>query len=161
MTATLLLILSAFLLYCFSDIKYRSTPAVEIFFLGAIAIAIGGGDFAKISVVVLAVCFGLFSSVPRQIGYCLMFFPVAWPVLMFGHGVRGEIVGRGDLYFIGILSALFTWDVVIASLFAMFLWGKYWRGYQVTRSIPLIPGMVVGAVIALFIRGMTGHSIGI
>lgn len=75
MTATLLLILSAFLLYCFSDIKYRSTPAVEIFFLGAIAIAIGGGDFAKISVVVLAVCFGLFSSVPRQIGYCLMFFP--------------------------------------------------------------------------------------
>lgn len=152
------LMLAGMLIFSFADLKYRVIPAIEVVFFGVVLLVVRDYDIWQVGIVVLSVLFGVFPRVPTILGMTLLFFPYAWPTLMFGYGVRKAIVGKADLYAVGIVSLLFPQDVAIAAVVGGYLsirlWAKAWK----QRPIPLIPGMSLGVLVGLGARWVMALS---
>jgi len=146
------LVLAGMFIFSIADLKYRVIPAVEVVFFGVVILTVQDHNVWPVAAVVAAVIFGVLPRVPRLLGYVLLFFPSAWPTLLFGYGVRRAIIGKADLYVIGIVSLLFSQDIVIAALVGVFLWIKWWSRSWKPRPIPLVPGMSLGVLVALGTR---------
>jgi hypothetical protein len=146
------LILAGMLIFSIADIKYRVIPAIEVVFFGVVLLVVRDRDLLHVGIVVLSVLSGVLPRVPKILSMALLFFPYAWPTLLFGVGVRNTIVGRADLYAVGIVSLLFTQDIVIASIIVAWLWIKWWGRKWSQRAVPLVPGMSLGVLIGLATR---------
>lgn len=146
------LILVGMLIFSIADIKYRVIPAIEVVFFGVVLLVVRDYDILQVAIVVLSVLFGVFPRIPKILGIALLFFPYAWPTLLFGYGVRKAIVGKADLYAVGIVSLLFTQDVAIAAVIGGYLSIKWWTKAWTQRPIPLIPGMSLGVLAGLGAR---------
>jgi hypothetical protein len=149
------LMLGGLLIYSILDIEYRSVPAAEIFFVGGCLLEVNNGNWVNLLSVILAVAFGSLPRLPNWLGWPLLFFPPAWPAFLVGSGVRRELLGRGDLFIIGIISLVYPLDIAIGAVIGMVLWARWWAGTRAEqRIVPLVPGILVGSV-----AGVGIHSI--
>jgi hypothetical protein len=157
-----LLLFSLLLLLSLADLKYRAAPAVEIFFIGCILIAFTTQSLLHLGAVAFSVAYGVL-WLPSSFALPLLLWPQAWPTLLIGYGVRKELMGKGDLFAIGGISALYSLDVVIIALIGTALWSRWWcrryvRQYPASLGVkdpiditlvPLLPGMVMGTMVGV------------
>ena len=147
---TQLLLFVLLILLGIADLKYRVAPAVEIFFFGSVLVAIlyQTQNLFQVGAVTLSVAYGA-AILPGSFAMLLLLWPPTWPSLVVGYGVRKELLGKGDLFAIGGISALYSLDVAIIAILGTVLWARWW-GNQYGKSgngttlIPLLPGMVIG-----------------
>jgi hypothetical protein len=140
------------LIFSIADLKYRVIPAIDVVFFGVVLLVVRDYDLWQVGSVVLSVLFGVFPRVHAALGMALLFVPFTWPTLLFGYGVRKAIVGKADLYALGIVSLLFTQDIAIAAVVGVYLSIKWWLRAGKQRPVPLMPGMSLGVVVGLGVR---------
>ena len=91
-----------------ADLKYRVAAAVEIFFFGSVLVAIlYQAPILQVGAAALSVAYGA-AILPSGFVLPLLLWPLTWPSLMVGYGVRKELLGKGDLFAIGGISALYS-----------------------------------------------------
>ena len=138
-----------------ADLKYRVAAAVEIFFFGSVLVAIlyQPQNLLQVGAVTLSVAYGA-AILPSGFAVLLLWWPPTWPSLVVGYGVRKELLGKGDLFAIGGISALYSLDVAIAAILGTVLWARWWgnryrNSGNGTTLIPLLPGMVIGVAVGM------------
>jgi hypothetical protein len=149
------ILLSGLLLWSIADLKYRVIPLVEIAFFGAVLLAINNGNWVNLISVVLAVTFGSLVWIPNCLGWLFLILPSAWPAFLIGSGVRKQVVGRADLFVMGIISCAFTLDIAVVAFVGMVAWSKWWvKAHVEDRHTPLVPGMLLGSLFGIGIRSI-------
>jgi len=140
-----------------ADLKYRVVPAGEVFFFGAVLLALVYRRESPLYLIAvsLSVAYGML-LVPARLALPLLIWPPVWPALFIGYGVRKELLGRGDLLAMAGISALYSFDVAIAALIGTALWIRLWskkhREPGAPSLIPLLPGMACGAGIGMILH---------
>jgi len=137
-TVTYLVPLALFSLY---DLRYRLTPGIGLFFLGAVLLA-APADPLRAGAAVLATAWGLCTA-PGILAIPLLLCPSSWVVLFIGYGVRVGVVGRADLLAMGGIAALYPWPATVLALIGAELWRRWWRARHVGLA-PALPGMFLG-----------------
>ena len=136
----------AFALFSVVDLRSRFVPFIDLFFVLA-----GIYVFADTPwhVLALAICviWGSFQRIPARLAFPLVFYPLAWPILLVGFGVRRKMVGKADLFAIGTIGFLFPISAVIAALIGFEFWRRWWVGRGNGGYIPAIPGMFLGLAV--------------
>lgn len=94
----------------------------------------------------VAVDWGIFRHVPARFALPFVFYPFSWPILLVGYGVRPQMIGKADLFAVGIIGFLFQIPAVIAALFGLELWRRWWVRRRNCGFIPAIPGLFLGLV---------------
>ena len=146
----------AFALLSLADLRYRTVPAIEVFFLGVLLLAIPANPINSF-LVVLAVFWGLIRSWPGVLVWPMLFVPSAWPVLLIGYGVRVGVVGRADLLAAGALAVLFPWPALIFSFVGLELWRRWWTSRR-AGLVPALPGMFLGLSVYLLGMVISGYG---
>jgi len=133
-------------LFSIVDLRSRIVPFIDIFFV-LTGIFVFGDKPWHVLALVIAVVWGSFQRIPAMFMLPLVFYPWTWPVLLVGFGVRRKLVGRGDLFAIGIISFLFPISAVVAALSGFEIWRRWWVGRGNGGYIPAIPGMFLGLAV--------------
>ena len=76
----------------------------------------------------------------------ILFYPLAWPVLLTGYGYRKGLIGRADLLAITGLACLFPLPAVLLALIGLDLWRRVWIRRQ-SSSIPALTGLLLGMLV--------------
>jgi hypothetical protein len=142
--------LVSFTLFSFADLRYRLVPGIELFFLGAILLALPITPIAT-GLMVLACVWGIFRNAAGWFALPLLFYPAAWPILLTGYGYRKGIIGRADLLAISGLACLLPLPAVLLSLLGLELWRRIWIRRQL-GAIPALPGLLLGVLVFLLLR---------
>ena len=137
----------AFALLSLADLRYRTVPAIEVFFLGAFVLSTPTSPVNSF-LILLAVVWGLVRSWPGILVWPLLFVPSAWPVLLTGYGVRVGVIGRADLLAAGALAVLFPWSALIFAFVGLELWRRWWTSRH-SGMVPALPGMFLGLSVYL------------
>lgn len=132
-----------FALFSIVDLRSRFVPFIDIFF-ALTGIFIFQDNPWHVLALAGAVIWGIFRRIPSRFALPLMFYPFSWPVLLVGYGVRQQMIGKADLFAVGIIGFLFPIPAVITSLAGLELWRRWWvrRGY--CGFVPAIPGLFLG-----------------
>lgn len=152
--STQLLLVTLLVLLSLADLKYRVVPAVEIFFFGSILTALiyQSQNLLSLAAVVFSVAYGILLP-PAGFALPLLFWPSTWPALFVSYGVRKELLGRGDLFAMGGITALYSPDVTLLALLGTIIWTRWWSNKYRKSSgavvIPLMPGMVIGTILGI------------
>ena len=146
----------AFSLLSLADLRYRTVPAIEVFFLGALLLAVPINPVNSL-LVVLAVAWGWVRSWPGFLVWPLLFAPSAWPVLLTGYGVRAGVIGRADLLAAGALAVLFPWPALVFSFVGLELWRRWWTSRR-AGMVPALPGMLLGLLIYVVGQAISGYG---
>ncbi len=132
------------------DLRTRLVPFIEAFFVTAVIYTFPE-DRLHVSVLVLAVVWGLFRRIPARFALPFLFYPMSWPALVVGFGVRKQLFGRADLFAVAMIGFLFPFPAVIMSLFGFEFWRRWWMSRGNYGLIPALPGLFLGlAVYSLF-----------
>jgi hypothetical protein len=150
MTLTEIFALTSFTLFSCADLRYRLVPAIELFFLAALALAIPETPL-QAGVVLLALAWGWLPRWPAFLALPLLFYPPAWVVLLTGFGVRHGMIGRGDLLAVAGLACLFPWPALVLAALGLEAWRRFWVGRR-SGPVPALPGMLIGLLIFLLGR---------
>ncbi len=137
-------------IFSLADLRYRTVPAAEIFFLGSVLLASQSGPLA-VGVIVLAVAWGILRW-PGWIACPLLLYPPAWIVLLAGFGVRQGLVGKGDLLVLGGLACLLPWPALIFVLLGLESWRRWLRWRGKSGMLPAIPGMFLGVATYVLVK---------
>ena len=149
---TIIQVISIISLAAFSivDLRTRLVPFIEAFFV-TVVIYTFPEDRLHVSVLVLAVVWGLFRRIPARFALPFLFYPMSWPALLVGFGVRKQMIGRADLFAVAMIGFLFPFPAVIMSLFGFEFWRRWWMSRGNYGLIPALPGLFLGlAVYSLF-----------
>ena len=146
----------AFSLLSLADLRYRTAPAIEVFFLGALLLGTPANPINSV-MIVLAVAWGWVNSWPGFLVWPLLFIPSAWPVLLMGYGVRAGVIGRADLLAEGALAVLFPWPALILSFVGLELWRRWWTSRR-AGLVPALPGMLLGLLVYLLGQVISGYG---
>jgi len=139
-------------IFSLADLRYRTVPAAEIFFLGSVLLALRSNvstalntspNPLAVGIIVLAVAWGILRW-PGWMAWPLLLYPPAWIVLLAGFGVRQVVIGKSDLLVLGGLACLFPWPAIVLVLLGVESWRRWlcWRGKS--GMLPAIPGMFLG-----------------
>ena len=132
------------------DLRTRLVPFIEAFFVTAVIYTFPE-DRLHVSVLVMAVVWGLFRRIPARFALPFLFYPMSWPALLVGFGVRKQLIGRADLFAVAMIGLLFPFPAVIMSLFGVEFWRRWWMSRGNYGLIPALPGLFLGlAVYSLF-----------
>jgi hypothetical protein len=132
------------------DLRTRLVPFIEAFFVTAVIYTFPE-DRLHVTVLVLAVVWGLFRRIPARFALPFLFYPISWPALLVGFGVRKQLIGRADLFAVAMIGLLFPFPAVIMSLFGVEFWRRWWMSRGNYGLIPALPGLFLGlAVYSLF-----------
>lgn len=137
--------LVSFSLFSFADLRYRLVPGIEVFLLGAILLTLPITPL-QTGFILLACGWSIFRNLSGWYMLPLLFYPPVWPVLLTGYGYRKGIIGRADLFALSGLACLFPLPAVMACLFGLEFWRRFWVRRQ-TGSIPALPGMLLGLLV--------------
>lgn len=143
MTVTQGVLLISFAAFSIIDLRIRLVPFIEAFFVLAVVLAFRG-DLLHVSVLVLAVIWGLFHHIPTQFALPFLFFPVCWPTLIIGFGVRKQMIGRADLLAVAMIGFFFPFAAVVMSLLGFEVWRRWWIRRGNYGLMPAIPGLFLG-----------------
>ncbi len=144
-------------IFSLADLRYRTVPAAEIFFLGSVLLASQSGPLAA-GVIVLAVAWGILrpglhrAGWPGWIAWPLLLYPPAWIVLLAGFGVRQGLVGKGDLLVLGGLACLLPWPALIFVVLGVESWRRWLRWRGKSGMLPAIPGMFLGVAAFVLLK---------
>ena len=142
--------LISFAVYSVVDLRTRLVPLIEVFFALAMFVAFPENKL-HVTVLLLAVLWGLFRRIPARFMLPFLFYPPAWPAVLIGFGVRKQMVGRADLFALGIIGFLFPLPAVIMSLLGFEFWRRWWMKRGNCGLIPAMPGLFLGlAMYSLF-----------
>ena len=133
----------AFAVFSLIDIRTRLIPFIEALFVIAAVFAFPS-DTLHVSILILAVLWGLFRRIPARYAVPFLFYPLSWPALLVGFGVRKQMIGRADLLAIAMIGFLFPFPAVILSLFGFEFWRRWWMSRGNHGLIPALPGLFLG-----------------
>jgi len=150
MAETLSLI--SLMLFSLADLRYRSAPAIELFFFAAVLLAVPMVNPLHLAIVVLIVGWGYIQKFPRWLAVIMLFYPPLWPLALVAFGVRKGMIGRLDLLAMGAIASLFAWPALILSLLGMEFWRRWWVRKGKLGPVPALPGMAVGVAIFMGVR---------
>ena len=135
-----------FALFSIVDLRSRFVPFIDIFF-----VLTGMYVFADtpwhVLTLAIAVIWGNFQRIPARLALPLVFYPLAWPILLVGFGVRRKMIGKADLFAVGIIGVLFPISAVVAALLGFEFWRRWWVQRGNSGFIPAIPGMFLGLAV--------------
>jgi hypothetical protein len=135
--------LLAFAVFSLVDLRTRLVPFIEAFFLFAVYFAFPENEL-HISVMVLVVIWGVFQRIPARFAIPFLFYPLSWPALLIGFGVRKEMIGRADLLAVAMIGFFFPFAAVIMSLLGFEFWRRWWMRRGNYGLIPALPGLFLG-----------------
>jgi len=138
--------LFTFGLFSIVDLRSRIVPFIDIFFVLTGMFVFGDKPWHVLAMAI-AVIWGSLQRIPTKFMFPLVFYPLTWPILLVGFGVRRKLVGRADLFAIGIIGFLFPISAVVAALAGFELWRRWWVGRGNYGYIPAIPGMFLGLAV--------------
>jgi len=139
-------------IFSLADLRYRTVPAAEIFFLGSVLLALRSNvstalntspNPLAVGIIVLAVAWGILRW-PGWMAWPLLLYPPAWIVLLAGFGVRQGVIGKSDLLVLGGLACLFPWPAIVLVLLGVESWRRWLRWRGKSGMLPAIPGMFLG-----------------
>lgn len=137
--------LISFAVFSIVDLRTRLVPFIEAFFVIAVFFAFPE-DKLHVIILVLAVIWGLFRRIPARLALPFLFYPLSWPVLLVGYGVRKQMIGRADLFALAMIGFLFPFPAVIISLLGFEFWRRWWMRQGNYGLIPAMPGFFLGLV---------------
>ena len=143
MTSIQAIALISFAIFSFIDLRTRLIPFIEVFFVVAAILAFPSAQF-HVSILVLNVIWGLFRHIPAWFALPFLFYPLSWPALLVGFGVRKKMIGRADLLAVAMIGFLFPFPAVIMSLFGFEFWRRWWIRRGNDGLIPALPGLFLG-----------------
>ena len=135
--------LISFALFSIVDLRTRLVPFIEAFFVIAVFIAFPEAKL-HVTVLLLAVVWGLFHGIPARFALPFLFYPLSWPALLVGFGVRKQMIGRADLYAVAMIGFFFPFPAVIMSLLGFEFWRRWWMSRGNYGLIPALPGLFLG-----------------
>lgn len=150
MTATELFAVASFTLFSFADLRYRLVPAIEVFFVAALALSLPDAPL-QVGIILLAFAWGWLPRWPSFLALPLLFYPAAWVVLLTGYGVRHGVIGKADLLAVAGLACLFPWPALVLAALGLEGWRRFWVQRK-SGPVPALPGMLLGILIYLLIR---------
>ena len=125
------------------DLRTRLVPFIEAFFVIAVFFAFPE-DKLHVTVLVMAVMWGLFRRIPARFGLPFLFYPMSWPAVLVGFGVRKQMIGRADLFAVAMIGFFFPFPAVIMSLLGFEFWRRWWMRRGNYGLIPALPGLFLG-----------------
>jgi hypothetical protein len=147
--------LLSFAVFSIVDLRTRFVPFIEAFFAIAVFFAFPG-DKLHVTVLVLAVAWGLFRRIPARFALPFLFYPLSWPALLVGFGVRKQMIGRADLYAVAMIGFFFPFPAVIMALLGFEFWRRWWMRRGNYGLMPALPGLFLGlAVYSLLQIGLS------
>jgi hypothetical protein len=135
-----------FALFSIVDLRSRFVPFIDIFFV-LTGIYVFADTPWHVLTLAIAVIWGNFQRIPARLALPLVFYPLAWPILLVGFGVRRKMIGKADLFAVGIIGVLFPISAVVAALVGFEFWRRWWVGRGNCGFIPAIPGMFLGLAV--------------
>lgn len=143
MTAVQAISLFSFAMFSLLDLRIRVVPLIEVFF-GIAAILAFPDNRLHVTVLVLAVIWGIFRRIPSYFLLPFLFYPPSWPTVIVGFGVRKQMIGQADLFALAIVGVLFPFPAVIMSLLGFEAWRRWWVSRGNCGLIPALPGLFLG-----------------
>lgn len=143
MTAVQAIFLFSFAMLSLVDLRIRVVPLIEVFF-GIAAFLSFPEARVHVTVLSLAVIWGVFRRIPARFLLPFLFYPPSWPTLIVGFGVRKRMVGQADLFALAIVAVLFPFSAVIMSLFGFEAWRRWWVNRGNSGLVPALPGLFLG-----------------
>jgi hypothetical protein len=142
--------LLSFAVFSILDLRTRFVPFIEAFFVIALFFAFPEAKL-HVTILVLAVVWGLFRRIPARFALPFLFYPLSWPALLVGSGVRNQMIGRADLFAVAMIGFLFPFPAVIMSLLGFEFRRQWWIRRGNYGLIPAVPGLFLGlAAYSLF-----------
>jgi hypothetical protein len=142
-TAVQAISLFAFAVFSLVDLRVRVVPLIEVFFGIAVFLAFPD-DRLHVTILILAVIWGIFRRIPSFFLLPFLFYPPSWPTLVVGFGVRKQMIGQADLFALAIVGVLFPFAAVIMSLLGFEAWRRWWVSRGNCGLIPALPGLFLG-----------------
>jgi hypothetical protein len=91
-TAVQAIALFSFAVFSLVDLRIRVVPLIEVFFAIAAYLAFPDNRL-HVTVLILAVLWGIFRRIPSFFLVPFLFYPPSWPTLIVGFGVRKQMIG--------------------------------------------------------------------
>ena len=135
--------LLSFALFSIVDLRTRLVPFIEAFFAIAICFALPENEL-HVTVLVLVVIWGLSRRIPVCFALPFLFYPLSWPALLVGFGVRKEMIGRADLFAVAMIGFFFPFAAVIMAILGFEFWRRWWMSRGNYGLIPALPGLFLG-----------------
>jgi hypothetical protein len=142
-TAVQAIALFSFAVFSLVDLRIRVVPLIEVFFAIAAYLAFPDNRL-HVTVLILAVLWGIFRRIPSFFLVPFLFYPPSWPTLIVGFGVRKQMIGQADLFALSIVGVLFPFSAVIMSLLGFEVWRRWWINRGNCGLIPALPGLFLG-----------------
>jgi hypothetical protein len=149
-TAVQAISLFSFAVFSLVDLRSRVVPLIEVFFGIAVFLAFPDNRL-HVTVLILAVIWGIFRRIPSLFLLPFLFYPPSWPAVIVGFGVRKQMIGQADLFALATVGVLFPFPAVIMSLLGFEVWRRWWVRRGNCRLIPALPGLFLG---------LTAYSVG-
>ncbi len=146
MTAVQAISLFSFAMFSLVDLRIRVIPLIEVFF-GIAAFLAFPDDRLHVTVLILAVIWGIFRRIPSLFLLPFLFYPPSWPPLIVGFGVRKQMIGQADLFALAIIGVVFPFPAMIMSLLGFEVWRRWWVHRGNCGLVPAVPGLFLGLVV--------------
>lgn len=143
MTAVQAISLFSFAVFSLLDLRIRVVPLIEVFF-GIAAVLAFPDNRLHVTVLILAVIWGIFRRIPSLFLLPFLFYPPSWPILIVGFGVRKQMIGQADLFALAIIGVLFPFSAMMMSLLGFEVWRRWWVSRGNCGLIPALPGLFLG-----------------
>ena len=149
----------SFALFSIVDLRSRFVPFIDVFF-ALTGLFVFPDNPWHVLALVIAVIWGNFRRIPARFALPLVFYPFSWPILLVGYGVRQQMIGKADLFAIGIIGFLFPIPAVVTALLGFEFWRRWWVRRGNCGYIPAIPGLFLGlAMYSIVHMGIQGLHI--
>ncbi len=156
MTAIQAISLFSFAVFSFVDLRIRVVPLIEVFF-GIAAFIAFPDNRLHVTVLILAVIWGIFRRIPSLFLLPFLFYPPSWPTLIVGFGVRKQMIGQADLFALAIIGVVFPFPAVIMSLLGFEAWRRWWVSRGNCGLVPAVPGLFLGLVVYSVVQFAWSH----
>jgi hypothetical protein len=143
MTAVQAISLLSFAVLSLVDLRIRVVPLIEVFF-GIAAFVAFPDNRLHVTVLILAVIWGIFRRISSLFLLPFLFYPPSWPTLIVGFGVRKRMIGQADLFALAIVGVMFPFPAMIMSLLGFEAWRRWWVSRGNCGLIPALPGLFLG-----------------
>lgn len=143
MTVVQAVSLVSFAVFSLVDLRTRLVPFIEVFF-GIAAYLAFPDNRLHVTIIILAVIWGIYRRIPSHFLLPFLLYPPSWPTLVVGFGVRNKMIGQGDLFSLAIIGLLFPFPAVILSILGFELWRRWWISRGNCGLMPAVPGLFLG-----------------
>src|SRR3972149_2624520 len=123
--------------------RSRFVPFIDVFF-ALTGIFVFPDNPWHVLALVIVVVWGISRRIPSRFAFPFVFYPFSWPILLVGYGVRQQMVGKADLFAVGIIGFLFPIPALVAALLGFEFWRRWWVRRGNCGFIPAVPGLFLG-----------------